>query len=92
MLPDNPDNENGLLEFADQFEAVSELKQEPREFGPIYLVPRRHGVLSPIRESADEEMNVTNQVLFHVGPVANVVERNLNNNGELITSKICNIL
>ena len=100
MLTDNLDNGSGLLEFSDQFEAVTESANENRayhkegELEPIYLVPRRQGVLWPISESSDEDINGTkrtNKIEFQF-PINPNAERNLNNNSEQVTSTICNII
>ena len=104
MLTDNPDNGSGLLEFADQFEAVTESTNEitssyhkEGDLVPIYLVPRRAGVLAPISESSDEDIlgtgtNRTTQIQFHIDKDVNPVVSNFSNKGEQVTSKICDIL
>ena len=61
-LLDNLDSENGLLEFADNFEAASEPTNEMPDLidreglEPIFLVPRRQGTLAPITERSEEEL------------------------------------
>ncbi|KAI6649185.1 hypothetical protein LOD99_11554 [Oopsacas minuta] len=103
VLTDNLNDINGVLEFSDQFECLSAnempgLFPKDPEFEQIYLVPRRPGVLAPIFETSDEEIEEigtrtsiqesTNQNIS----LDNVVETNLSYNSDPVTSKVCAIL
>ena len=93
MLTDSLDDVNGILQFSEQFEVLP--ANEISDFEHIYLVPRRAGVLAPISEISDEEIEEnprrkpTNQIASSIPELDN---SNFSNTGEPVTSKICNIL